>query len=90
MCAKNIRMIHKYIPLKPHKMILLTSYILSFIIQGPVENISCSAAEFRCTDGRCIPSRWQCDGEPDCEDKSDESSNLCGKSISSFIDKFVY
>ena len=50
-----------------------------FINQGPVENISCSAAEFRCTDGRCIPSRWQCDGEPDCEDKSDESSNLCGK-----------
>ena len=47
--------------------------------EEPVENISCSAAEFRCTDGRCIPSRWQCDGEPDCDDKSDESSVLCGK-----------
>ncbi|KAG7267553.1 LOW QUALITY PROTEIN: hypothetical protein CRUP_037860 [Coryphaenoides rupestris] len=27
--------------------------------------------------GQCVPKRWHCDGEPDCEDSSDESSEIC-------------
>ncbi|VTJ62250.1 Hypothetical predicted protein [Marmota monax] len=27
---------------------------------------------FMCGNGRCIPGAWQCDGLPDCFDKSDE------------------
>lgn len=27
---------------------------------------------FMCSNGRCIPGAWQCDGLPDCFDKSDE------------------
>lgn len=35
--------------------------------------IECSAEEFHCvTDGTCIPERWSCDGDKDCEDGSDE------------------
>ncbi|KAJ4938632.1 hypothetical protein JOQ06_003242, partial [Pogonophryne albipinna] len=27
---------------------------------------------FMCRDGKCVPGGWQCDGLPDCFDKSDE------------------
>lgn len=35
--------------------------------------IECGAEEFHCvTDGTCIPERWRCDGDKDCEDGDDE------------------
>lgn len=33
---------------------------------------SCKFSEFLCDTGKCIPKVWVCDGEPDCNDQTDE------------------
>ena len=54
--------------------------------QDDVDAINCVSCDtkadvanfFSCKDnGRCIPSRWICDGEADCMDRSDEAKHLC-------------
>ena len=42
------------------------------ILQDIVVDTNCLLDEFQCADGSCIPSRWVCDGPPDCNDNSDE------------------
>ncbi|KAG7158090.1 Very low-density lipoprotein receptor-like 3 [Homarus americanus] len=37
----------------------------------------CKDVEFQCGSGKCIPLRWQCDSEADCEDGSDEDPKHC-------------
>lgn len=34
---------------------------------------TCSATEFQCKSGRCIPATFKCDAENDCGDFSDET-----------------
>ncbi|XP_032040423.1 very low-density lipoprotein receptor-like [Aythya fuligula] len=38
---------------------------------------TCAESDFVCNSGQCVPNRWQCDGDPDCENGSDESAELC-------------
>ncbi|KOB75022.1 Lipophorin receptor protein, partial [Operophtera brumata] len=38
---------------------------------------TCTASEFRCKSGRCIPASWRCDSEKDCTDGSDEDPSIC-------------
>ncbi|XP_022241765.1 low-density lipoprotein receptor-related protein 2-like [Limulus polyphemus] len=37
-----------------------------------IEEITCSPDNFRCNNGRCIPRRWVCDYQKDCEEEEDE------------------
>ena len=39
---------------------------------------ACTADEFQCTDGMCVPWQQTCDGTSHCMDNSDEGS-VCGK-----------
>ncbi|XP_044740790.1 very low-density lipoprotein receptor-like isoform X3 [Chrysoperla carnea] len=39
----------------------------------------CSIIQFRCNNGKCIPNKWVCDKENDCDDFSDESPEICSK-----------
>ena len=40
---------------------------------------TCAPPFWQCSNGDCIRQDWQCDGEKDCADHSDEES--CGKSV---------
>lgn len=51
---------------------------VSFLTPSSVKK-TCAEVDFVCHNGQCVPKRWHCDGEPDCEDGSDESIEICRK-----------
>lgn len=47
------------------------------------DDTGCGPGEFRCggDSGACIPGRWVCDRQFDCDDRSDEGAELCGRAV---------
>ncbi|XP_047349619.1 very low-density lipoprotein receptor-like isoform X1 [Vespa velutina] len=59
---------------------LLTIFVASLTLTDAFSVDSkpaCPLRQFRCTNGRCIPMTWVCDGTDDCTDNSDENPVVC-------------
>ncbi|KAL7037303.1 hypothetical protein ACKWTF_009156 [Chironomus riparius] len=55
-------------------------------LEKTVKENECTKDQFQCDNGRCIPKRWQCDQEKDCNDGSDEDASHCQAKVCSSED----
>ncbi|KAF7252037.1 Low-density lipoprotein receptor class A domain-containing protein 3 [Varanus komodoensis] len=75
---ENVKKIEKLVLEDARIKIIMLAKMTNLSIEGqllPWNNLTneCNIpGNFMCSNGRCIPGAWQCDGLPDCFDESDE------------------
>lgn len=52
--------------------------------------LQCGSSSFSCSNGKCVPSSYQCDGVDDCYDNSDEAHCGTNSNIHSFSFLYIY
>lgn len=57
-----------------HVIFLFSSLFAEYSIS---KKQKCGDRTFQCVSGKCIHANFVCDGENDCDDKSDEAPDLC-------------
>ena len=65
-------------------MVVLT---LSVLLIFKAVDVPCNFSNwFQCSNGRCVPDYWRCDGKDDCGDRSDGNLNqYFGNNLPSFM-----
>ncbi|XP_059098508.1 very low-density lipoprotein receptor-like isoform X2 [Tigriopus californicus] len=54
--------------------VLALAILAATQISWSIGEEACSIYQFKCGNGKCIPSSWTCDGEDDCGDGTDEQA----------------
>ena len=49
----------------------------------------CGENQFRCANGQCIRASYKCDGDDDCQDWSDETTETCGANCGGMEGRFA-
>lgn len=79
-----LRYIHLYICVS---FIILLTQNCCVVIATARPGSPCRAYEYQCLQGdQCIPASYQCDGETDCQDRSDEIG--CGMFMHYLVESF--
>ncbi|KAL3872111.1 hypothetical protein ACJMK2_040063 [Sinanodonta woodiana] len=68
------------------KKMMVILFLFGFILGA----ITCSDKEFQCGNGKCINVAKQCDGYPDCLDKSDEIDRCGAECVLNDLKKFLF
>jgi low density lipoprotein-related protein 2 len=60
-----------------------TSEVVTLSTIPSIPSVNCTSDNFRCNNGRCIPKRWVCDYQRDCEGGEDEHQSCPAPQCSS-------